>query len=365
MAKLDRLIVHGFKSIEELDLELTDLNVLIGANGAGKSNLISFFKMLNEMINKRFQVYITKSGGAERLLYFGVKNTDQIDAKLFFGQNSYEIELEPTQEGKLMFASEIISFHKPGYSDPWSKNLGAGHLESLLFKESKDNPHRTVVADHIIRSLRDWKLYHFHDTGDTSRIKSDSDLNDNENFRPDASNLAAFLYRLKEKENDSYLSILKTVRLIAPFIEDFVLEPSRLNEGFIRLAWSHSEYEGYFDVSQLSDGTLRFICIATLLLQPKLPTTILLDEPELGLHPYAINVLASLFKSVSKKTQIIVSTQSLLLVDQLEPEDIVVVNYSQKSSEFIRLDSIKLQGWLEDYTLGELWEKNILGGRPR
>ena len=364
MPKLDRIQINGYKSIKSLDLELKSLNVLIGANGAGKSNLISFFKMLNEMINNKLQVYITKSGGADRLLYFGTKNTDMIKARLYFGRNSYEVELEPTLEGKLLFSSERTFYQGPGYPTPWSQNLGAGHLETLLHEESKAHQN-TVVADHIIRSLMEWKLYHFHDTSHNSKMKSDSNINDNAYFRSDASNLAAFLYWLKEKKIENYQSILKTVKLIAPFIDDFVLIPSKLNPEFIRLAWKHKDYDDYFDVSQLSDGTLRFICIATLLLQPDLPATILLDEPELGLHPYAINLLGSLFRTVSNKTQLIVSTQSLLLIDQLDPEDIIVVNYHENESEFSRLESEKLEDWLEDYTLGELWEKNILGGRPR
>ncbi|MGA4722222.1 AAA family ATPase [Fictibacillus nanhaiensis] len=364
LSKLDKITISGFKSISHLDLELKSLNVLIGANGAGKSNFISFFKMLNEMINQKMQVFVTRSGGANRLLYFGTKKTDMITARLSFGANSYKIELEPSQEGKLFFSTERIYYHGPGYQHPWNSNLGSGHLETLLHSDSKAYTHMRV-SDHIIGSLKKWKLYHFHDTSDSSKLKSESIIHDNEFFRSDASNLAAFLFWLKEKKTEHYNAILKTIKLIAPFIDDFILEPSKLNPDTIRLAWKHKDYDDFFDVSQLSDGTLRFICIATLLLQPDLPSTILLDEPELGLHPYAINVLGSLFKSISSKTQIIVSTQSLLLVDQLEPEDIIVVDYHNDKSEFSRLDSEKLQDWLDDYTLGELWEKNILGGRPR
>lgn len=364
LSKLDRIKINGYKSIESLDLELKALNVLIGANGAGKSNFISFFKMLNEMINNRLQIYIAKSGGANSLLYFGSKKTDVLKAKLDFGRNSYEIELEPTLDGKLIFSTERIFYHGFGYQTPWTHNLNTGHLETYLHNNSKANT-SVVVSDHIIRALKQWKLYHFHDTSDTSKIKSASNINDIDYFRSDASNLAAFLYWLKQVKTENYHSILRAVRLIAPFIEDFVLEPSKFNADTIRLVWKHKDSDEFFDVSQLSDGTIRFICIVTLLLQPDLPSTILLDEPELGLHPFAINVLASLFKSVSNKTQIIVSTQSLLLVDQLEPDDIVVVNYHQNKSEFTRLDSEKLGDWLDEYTLGELWEKNILGGRPR
>ncbi len=365
MSGLDRIRLKGYKSIKDLDLKLKPLNVLIGANGSGKSNFISFFKVLNHLVNENLQNAVARSGGANTLFYFGTKTTEQIQFELYFGRNSYRVAWEVSTDSKLYFSHERLGFLGDGYPNPMINGLGSGHNETELLKESKRNPHRTVIADHVITSLKEWKVYHFHDTSDTSKMKQSCPVNDNKYFREDASNLAAFLYKMKQKNPENYKSVVQTVQLVAPFIKDFNLSPMELDNDKIRLTWMHTESDEYFDASQLSDGTLRFICIAVLLLQPKLPYTVILDEPELGLHPFAINLLASLLESVSKKTQVIISTQSLLLLDNFEPESVIVVDYINNTSEFRRLNSEDLEDWLEDYSIGELWEKNLLGGRPR
>lgn len=363
MSQLDRAVIKGYKSIKDLDLKLKPLNVLIGANGSGKSNFISFFKVLNNLVNLNLQNVVAKSGGANSLFYFGTKETEEIEFKLYFGQNSYLVKWQASDDSKLYFSSEKLGFLGEGYSMPIINDLGSGHFETQLIEESKRYT-RMVIADYIISNLRQWKVYHFHDTSDTSKMKQICSIEDNDFFKEDASNLAAFLYLLQEKHPNNFKSIIETIKLVAPFIKDFYLSPSKLDESKIRLKWVNVDSDEYFDVSQLSDGTLRFICITVLLLQPKLPSTIILDEPELGLHPFAINILASLFQSVSKKTQIIISTQSVALMDNFEPEDIIVVDFINNESNFKRLEKEKLVDWLEDYSLGELWEKNLLGGRP-
>ena len=191
-------------------------------------------------------------------------------------------------------------------------------------------------------------------------------LHDNRFLREDGENLAAVLYYLKQKEQASYRRIQQTFQLVVPFFDDFILEPQALNEQMIRLEWRHRTSDAHFDISAFSDGTLRFLAIATLLLQPEKlrPSVILLDEPELGLHPYAITLLCSLISSIATETQVILATQSPLLVDHFEPEDVIVVDRVEGRSEFKRLSTEKLKNWLEDYSLGDLWLMNDLGGRP-
>jgi predicted ATPase len=220
----------------------------------------------------------------------------------------------------------------------------------------------------VLDSLKSWKIYHFHDTSVSAPVKKARDINDNIYFRPDASNLAAFLYLLKETRNEYYEAIRDTIRLVTPFFDDFLLKPNRENENMIKLEWREKGSDFPFQAYHLSDGTLRFICLATLLLQPELPSTILIDEPELGLHPYAIVILASLMQSAAERTQLIVSTQSVSLVNQFDAEDLLVVERREHDHKYEtvigRVDSEKLDAWLEEYALGELWEKNVLGGRP-
>ena len=198
-------------------------------------------------------------------------------------------------------------------------------------------------------------------------MKKTCDLNDNQFLRPDGSNLAAYLYFLQEEHATEYAMIRKTVQRVAPFFDDFSLQPSKLNQDKIRLEWKHIGSNSNFDASSFSDGTLRFIALATLLLQPIWfrPSVILVDEPELGLHPYAITMFASLVKQASLQTQVILSTQSPLLLDHFDPEDVLVADRVDNATQFTRLENEKLTEWLQDYSLGQLWEKNEFGGRPR
>ncbi len=367
-AKLQRVILNGFKSIKEMDIELRPLNVLIGANGAGKSNLVSFFKMLNEMMSMRLQQYIGTTGRAQSILHFGSKVTLQIEAKLEFdvdnGIDTYFMRLFHAAGDTLVFAEESLSFLQSGYTKPNVIPLGAGHEETQIGQKSDEGDRMARIFKHLLDHCR---VYHFHDTSPTARVRQHCYIGDNRWLMPDAGNLGAFLLRLsKEHRKDVYQRIIRTIRLIAPFFADFELEPAGFNKNDILLNWRDKDSDQVFGPHQLSDGTLRVICLITLLLQPedKLPDIIIVDEPELGLHPYALNIIASLFKRASYYAQVIISTQSSSFLDNFDPEDIIIVNREGKESKFARPDKAKLEAWLDEYSLGEVWQKNVIGGGP-
>lgn len=365
MGKLDSIHITNFKSIQDQTLELKSLNVFIGANGVGKSNFIGVFKFLNNLIDGNLQTYTAISGGADRILHFGRKVSERMAFDLTFagGVNKYECVLLPGAENNFVFESESAFFHnKAQYATPYEDFVGSGHLESRISERAREP--RGSIANHVLNDLRSWKVYHFHDTSDSARMRHECDLGDNRFLQPDARNLAAFLYRLERKYPDHFENIQDTIRMVAPFFDKLNLGPSRLNPDVIRLEWIEKGSNAYFNGMSLSDGTLRFMCLATLLLQPTLPSVILLDEPELGLHPYAISVLAGLIEAASQKTQIIVGTQSVTLVNQLQPDDIVVVELEYGKSVFKPLALSDMDGWLDEYGLGDLWEKNVFGGRP-
>lgn len=361
--QLKRIILKGFKSFRELDLELRSLNVLIGPNGSGKSNFISLFKLLNEMVIGNFQNAVAKAGGAGTFLYFGEKVTEEIEVELRFGRNGYGCTWMPSADGTLFFSKEFCLFWGDHTGSlPYKESLGSGHKESKLPQSSR----MEQVPSYVMKALESWRLYHFHDTSDTAAAKKSGDINDNMFLRADAGNLAAFLYRLKNRKTSQphYEAIRDTIREVAPFFDDFVLRPNPSNETKIHLEWREKGADYPFMAHHLSDGTLRFICLATLLLQPNPPSTIVIDEPELGLHPAAITILAGRLKAASKKTQVLVSTQSVPLVNQFEPEDILILDRAQGQSTIRRLGAAEISVWLEDFGLGDLWEKNLLGGRP-
>ncbi|WP_415883839.1 AAA family ATPase [Neptuniibacter sp. QD34_54] len=354
--QLSEIVIEGYKSIEHCQMEMGCLNVLIGANGAGKSNFISFFRLIAVLLDHRLQSLVGKAGGPDALLYYGRKKTEALKAELYFGNNGYKFELEPTNDNRMMFQREALWWNMSG-----DKGVCSGHFESEADK------HRSGIKQYTLPIMSRWRVYHFHDTSDSAKVKQTHRINDNDYLREDGGNLAAFLYRLKKNHFSQYKRIVKTIQMVAPFFGDFYLRPSPDNEDYIQLEWTEKEQDVPFKASELSDGTLRFILLATVMLQPEeyMPSAIIVDEPELGLHPYAINVLAELIKSASNEHQLIISTQSVELVNQFEAEDLIVVDKYKGASTFKRLNSEALSEWLEDYSLGELWKKNLLGGRPQ
>lgn len=367
MAQLETITIEGYKSISAIKaLKLNPINIVIGPNGSGKSNFIGVFSFLHAIREGKLQDSVIKTGGANKILHFGRKITENLYIRISFseGVNQYSINLEPTDEDDLIPVSESVYFWNKVYPSPISYPINRVGKEAGI----SDGKTTKAVAQYVREHLDKWRVYHFHDTSSSSPMKKTMDINDNRFLRPDGSNLASFLYYLKEKHESSYDMIRRTVQRVAPYFEDFILLPQKLNAEKIRLEWKHKGSDEYFDASSFSDGSLRFIALTTLFLQPEnyRPSVILVDEPELGLHPYAITMLASLIKQSSTETQVIISTQSPLLLDHFEPEDILVADRVDGGTVLTRLESSEiLNNWLEDFSLGQLWEKNEIGGRPK
>ncbi len=368
MPSVSSLTIKGYKSIRSLEnFPLGQLNVLIGANGAGKSNFITVFRLLHEIVDQQLQLHVQKQGGPDALLHFGRALTERLHVAFQFGMDGqpgirqgYRFDLIPTLDNRLIFESEESLFFggemlvtNPGYL------LGQGHSESKL-KEASDDRSKLVYP-----CVSNWRIYHFQDTSDTARVKQLHATNDNLRLKTDAANLAAYVRMLRLNHTSAYKRIIETIRLAMPFFDDFVYRPGEPD--FIELEWLQKGMpDTPFRASTLSDGSLRFICLVTLLLQPVelLPDTLLIDEPELGLHPYAIAVLADALTQVADDKQVIVSTQSVELINAMTPEDVIVVEQVEGASTFKRFTRAELADWLQEYSMGELWLRNILGGRP-
>ena len=357
--QLSRMTIENYKSIKKCDISFGKINVLIGSNGAGKSNFISAFSFLQDILAKNLQVSAAQSG-VNALLYKGRKVTEEIAFEVYFGNNSYGFNLVPTDDNRLIFRKEFFGYHGQWENE---SNVARGNSEAMW-----DTGAHNKIDQYVIPILKkqNWRVYHFHDTGRGAKVKQEHNISNNKVFMFDAANLAAFLYRLKGNYKKNYDEIVQTIQLIAPYFSDFVLGPQEGNEEQIVLKWRQKGCEDIFNASQLSDGTLRFICLATLLLQPHelQPATLIVDEPELGLHPYAITLFAEMVKQLSDERQIIVSTQSVELLNEFDVEDVIVVDRGENGSKFKRLNEEELEVWLEeDYALGDLWKKNLLGGR--
>lgn len=355
--------IENFKSIRKTgQIQIKALNILIGPNGAGKSNFISFFKFLNRLYEQQLQLYISRNGRAENFLYFGRKVSDSLAGRIIFDnewKNQYAFRMVPDQSGGLIFVREWSDYINPtaGKINRSEISLG-GNSESVLKNDS------TYRNKYLRSQFSGFKIFHFHDTSFNSKVKQPSGARDYARLHEDGGNLAAFLYRLQETKPQQFKIIERVIQSIAPFFDSFYLQPDEINSDQIFLRWQEKGSDILFTAHNLSDGTLRMICLTTLLLQPQLPSTIIIDEPELGLHPFAIQKLAAMLKSASLKSQIIVSTQSINLVDQFSADDIIVVEREDNQTVFKRQSEEELAVWREDYSVGELWSKNVLGGTP-
>lgn len=367
--RLSRLTLSGFKSIRRLDrFEPGNLTVLIGPNGAGKSNLISFFRALGHMMSSPtgLQAHLTQTGKAHSWLHDGPGTTSAIEAALEIetekGRNDYEFGLEYAAGDRLYFNHERFRFVPRGARPDPKKPLGSGHEESRL-RECAERGEPTPSA--ILGMLRRFIIHQFHNTSFTSRMRQAWEVGEGRWLKEDAGNLGAFLYRLKSQQSLApyYARIVQTIRHSLPFFADFELQPVN---GQVTLAWREVNTDQVFEAHQAADGMLRFMALVALLQQPAddLPELLILDEPELGLHPHAITTIAGLIQSVSLEKQVILATQSVTLLNEFMPADVVVVERRGRESEFRRLDAKSLEQWLTQYTIGELWEKNIIGGRP-
>ncbi|MDD2763946.1 MAG: AAA family ATPase [Opitutaceae bacterium] len=369
MNTLQRISLSGFKSIREVkDLEFRQLNVLIGANGAGKSNLISFFKLLNFAMTNSLKEYVARTGYANSLLHLGSQQTKQITAALAFrmnrGTNIYELTLSQAAGDSLIFTEESVTWHEDEHPrGPRKTVLGVGVEKTLLIEPTRQNDPTVKIVRALLAGTR---VYQFHDTSSASPLRSKWKVDDNHYLFDHGGNLAPVLYYLREQRRPTYDIIVSTIQQGVPFFEDFSLQPDRLNPTVIDLRWREKGATYEFGPHQISDGTLRFMALVTLLSLPRedRPGIMIIDEPELGLHPSAIGILADLLGVASAASQVIVSTQSVTLVNQLSPDDVIVVDREDGQSVFRRLDQDALKDWLAEYSMGELWEKNVLGGRP-
>ena len=372
MATLDRLSVRAFKSIRELEnFELHGVNVLIAANGAGKSNFLDVFRLVSQLSHGRLQVFVKQEGGPDALLFGGRRRTPDLEIELIFdrGRCRYRFSVEAAGDG-LVFGEEHLSPGVPQWVDvaapgtfptieggtTWSGGHVEAHLASLRVGS---------FAAYALPVIRDWRVYHFHDTSDVAGLRCPQAVRDNLRLKSDGSNLAPFLRFLRERHPRRHRDIVETVRIAAPFFGDFIYRKD-VGER-VELEWCHrDDQDTPLGPGQISDGMLRFMCLATLLLQPPelQSDPIIIDEPELGLHPMALTLLAEMVRGASQARRVIVSTQSADLVSEFEPEDVVVVNRRSGESVFERLDSDQLSDWLGDYSLGDLWKANVVSGGP-
>lgn len=378
-AFIDQVRIQGFRSLADVELlGIPKAAVLIGANGSGKSNFIRFFEMLSWMLGpRRLGKFVAMQGGADDQLFGGRRRSPEMSATVTMRttaiepvtmqtssvQYDYRITLAWAQPDRLIFAEE--AFRDPTDED-W-QYLGSGHTEAKIVEVIP--PHAPLTnyrftTQFIVNLLRNCSVYQFHDTSDASNFKTKWDVEDNNQLLSHGGNLAAVLHRLEREDIKRFELICKHIGRILPGFDRFVIEESY---GKVLLRWKAREMDKTFGAHLTSDGSLRFFALVTLLNLPPemLPDVLLLDEPELGLHPAAVALVGGMIKALARKKQVIVATQSPLLVDAFDLDEIFVLDLVDGRTKFRKLAPNDYRVWLdESFTSGELWQKNLLGGRP-
>jgi len=362
--KLNSIVIKGFRTIREMNFDPHDINIMIGPNGAGKSNFISFFSFLSWILNSdgKLQLRVAELGGANDILFDGADVTKNIEAQVRLetpsGFNEYKFRLLFAKPDRLIFAEEAYRFSRKGKSTEadWAF-CGSGHDEARLPVKTSET---AITIQSLLRKLI---VYQFHNTTATAGMRLKWSTADGRFLKENGQNLGSFLFRMQTADRKYYNLVVKYLRLILPFFDDFELYDEF---GSVLLRWKEKGTTKVFNSGQASDGMLRTIALIALLGQnpSNLPYVLFLDEPELGLHPSAIDVLAGLIKAASTRCQVFVATQSVSLVNNFQPEDLVVIERKGRDSHYHRPNNQELSTYMEEYSTGEIWEKNIIGGRP-
>lgn len=371
--RIERVHIKGFRSLADVELaDLPNAAVLIGANGSGKSNFIHFFEMMSWMLRSRqLGEYVARQGGADDQLFGGNARTPRIEAEIGMrtdrGRNDYRFVLSYANPDRFVFTEESFRFSDDSYDFPanW-QSLESGHRETRIVEAahsagaSSVNP---VTASVIANLLRSCSVYQFHNTSDSSSFKTKWDVLDNGQLRSHGGNLAAVLYRLEQEDVHRYELICRHIERILPGFDRFAIEE---DYGRVLLRWKAKWSGKTIGAHLTSDGSLRFFALVTLLNLPPemLPDVLLLDEPELGLHPAAVTLIGGMIKSIATERQVIVATQSPLMVDAFDLDEVFVLDIHEGRTEVSRFDEQEYRHWLEEYTTGDLWRMNLLGGRP-
>ncbi|WP_167146766.1 AAA family ATPase [Actinomyces sp. ZJ308] len=374
-AVLGRLTVEGFRSIRHVELDLTtDVTVLIGANGSGKSNLVSALELVSRIWDDSFQEYLRRHGGVSNLFFQDDEGTAERILITLLSEfnaedkrNGYQVALTPDEisgSGQAELHEQLLFQAGRQWQRPYDEDLGFGTQSRVRRIVESQNPGKLRNFARYVRPiLEGCRVFHFDDVSDNAPVKGWSTVGDDLALRSDAENIAAYLLRVRQEYPENYRQIVSAVQRAAPFFDDFVLRPDPSER--IRLRWKQRGLDRTFLAREASDGTLRFICLATLLLGPDLPATVVLDEPELGLHPSAIGLLAEMARVAGRNgRKVILATQSVPLLSHFDLEEIVVLDRVDGSTQATRPDREALEGFLEDYSTGSLWEMNLLGGRP-
>ena len=368
LERIESVHIKGFRSLADVRLDrIPNPMVLLGTNGAGKSNVLRFFEMLKEMAHLRLGEFTLRQGGSDDQLFGGARLTQRIEATVFFrttlGRSRVMFVLQHAHPDQMTITGEQFRSLDPEDSENDAVYLFFDQpvgYESAFVQESGSS-----TADMRLRKaaglLADCAHYQFHDTSDCAPVKTRWDVEDNHRLLGHGGNLASVLLSLQKNEARRFDLICKQIALVVPDFNGF---QNVEHYGKTILRWRSKATGKTIGAHLTSDGSLRCFQLVTLLNLPDalLPRIVLLDEPELGLHPAAVALISQMVKSLAGRRQVIVATQSPHFVDAFGLKEVVVLELRDGRTEATKPDPSRFSRLLKDYSTGELWWKGVLGG---
>lgn len=338
--------IENFKSIKNLkELELENINILIGPHGSGKSNFLFFFEMVGKFTECSFQHYVIEQGGAKALTNNSTTPSPNIQGKITFQEGEYTFTLSPDKDNCLTFAKEKIVFYKDQKTWTPTKDTENETYESFL-RQKRSNE---LFVKQLSQTFQTYRVYNFNDTSFSAKVRKPCNINDNRYFRTNGENLVAILYLMKKRYRANYDRLLYLFQYVLPSFDDFKFIINDKNPEFIRLQWK-TKNTNYMDIAYMPDGCLKILCLLTLFLQPTdfMPKTLFIDNLDTGISPRIIKMITMLIKEISSNTQIIAVAYSPEIINIFKHDCIITTEFKKGQSHFKRLDSSHLTNWLID-----------------
>ena len=382
----ERIRVQGFRRLRDVDLKLRPLNVLIGANGSGKTSLLDVFSLLSASARGELKRSIRDIGGIDSNLtvlrdFKGYKTHlagFELDRRGCGDQIvTYVISLSPKgntyqiPEESLTHTDDTIALFRPYidkvqgdviYYEQGDKLSPISEFRQDEFESALSQAPRVSRETMAFQaSLASVTHYHVLDVSSRAPVRLPQQLREAKLPGQNGEDLAACLYWMRETDPDRFETIEDTLRVAFPSFERLNFPP--VAAGLLAITWKERDVKHPFFMHQLSEGTLRFLWLVTLLYSPGLTEVTLLDEPEVSLHPELLSVLAGCLREASQRTQLIVATHADRLVRFLTPEEVVVLDMEDGATTATRADELDLGAWLSEYTLDQVWQNGRMGGR--
>jgi predicted ATPase len=382
MTGFSSVSVRGYRRLSNVSLALRPLNVLVGANGVGKSSLLEVFRLLGMSANRRLQATITESGGLQSVLTADGK-TSELRLETTFrqaDQKSITYELVLAESGAFRFpavAHEHLSRHDADTTQPPVVLIDSGGglirhgIADLPITNGNYDPAESALSQsdpftdsasfqHILGSMS--AIHHSLDVSRRAPVRIPQTFAPAQTPGANGEDLVSCLFTMRETDHDRYEAVEDALRAAFRTFERLEFPP--VAAGLFSLGWRDKDFTRALYSSELSEGTLRFLWLATLLQSPGLPKITLIDEPEVSLHPEMLRLLTDLMREASERTLLIVATHADRFVRFLDPSELVACDQDEAGCMTVqRADELDIDAWMQDYTLDQLWSMGRLGGR--